>query len=146
MTTHNVLLIPKLTVNVVSLIKLEGKGVRYSVDNGIRSFKINSSTLGRLNILSNLKLLELVSNRCALSTKNHSHSTQDCQDIHSSPGQLSYDKTKHLKININLGFDYPCDVCNATKSTRNASRRKFRNPHRHLYELIYSDICEVPII
>ena len=40
----------------------------------------------------------------------------------------------------------PCDICDATKATRNTPKRKFRKPHRNLYELVDSDICEMPVV
>ena len=144
-TIDNVLFVPELTVNLVSLIKLERKGVRYTFYNGVRSLRLRNSILGHLSISSHLMILKLVPNHSALTAKNNSGSIQDYQDIHSSLGHLSYDKIKHLKIKTDVGVNYPCDICNATKSTRNVPRRKFKKPHRHLYELIHSDICEMPI-
>ena len=52
---------------------------------------------------------------------------------------------KHIKLNTNTGMTYPCDICNATKATCNTSKKRFRIEQRHLYELIDSDICEMPI-
>lgn len=72
--------------------------------------------------------------------------TRDVLDIHSALGHMSYDKIKHLKLRTDVMLEYPCDVCNATKATRNVPRRKFTTPHRHFYELIHSDICEMPTV
>lgn len=43
-------------------------------------------------------------------------------------------------------MNYPFDVCGATGSAQNVPRRTFRKPHWHLYELLPSDICEMPVI
>lgn len=142
----NVLFVPELSVNLVSLIKLEEKGVRYSYENGVRSLKFGEQTLGNLNISKQLITMKLVSHRCAVSQRTKSTQFQRIQDIHSSLGHLSYEKIKHLKIHTDAGLNYPCDVCSATKTTRSVPRRKFQKPHRHLYELIHSDICEMPVI
>lgn len=143
---HNVLFVPMLSVNLVSLIKLEQKGVKYNYENGIRCLKLRSRVLGYLNISSNLMVMHIISNSCALSQKASLSSATKYQNIHSSMGHLSYDKIKHLKIQTNVGDSYPCDICSATKTTRNFPKRKFKKPHRHLYELIHSDICEMPVI
>lgn len=49
------------------------------------------------------------------------------------------------KISSSAKDHYPRDVRHPTKITRNVPDRKFKKPHRHLYEFVHSDTCEIPI-
>lgn len=145
-TIDNVLFVPGLTVNLVSLLKLEAKGVHYTFHNGIRYLKLRSNVISYLNVSSHLIVMKLPPKRCALSQAAYPNTEKDHQDIHSALGHISFDKIKHLKLNTGVEINYPCDICETTKATRNVPRRKHKKPHRHLYELIHTDICEMPVI
>ena len=95
--------------------------------------------------MSNLITLKLKSNWCAITKIEQESEESYLKNLHSALGHLSYDKIKHLKLHTNVKTNYPCDICNATKTTRNVPRRKFKKPHRHLYELIHTDVCEMPV-
>jgi hypothetical protein len=144
-SVQNVLYVPNLSVNLLSLTKLEGKGVRYTYQDGLRILKVGTQIISFLNITSNIFTLKLKRNWCAISQESDKKQEHDLQTLHSVLGHLSYDKIKHLKIHTNARINYPCDICDSTKTTRNVPRRKFKKPHRHLYELIHSDICEMPV-
>ena len=137
---ENVLYVPELSVNLLSLIKLEDKGVTYAFKKGKRTLERNGHIICGINIAHELLILELAKrNLTSYEQKSTSY------NVHSSLGHLSFDKIKHLKLKTDAGITYPCDICNATKATRNTPKRKFQKPHRHLYELIHSDMCEMPI-
>lgn len=65
-------------------------------------------------------------------------------EAYSSLIDLSYDKIKHVKLRTKVDISYPSNVCSATKTTLNV-RKRFPKPHRRLYELLYSDLCKMPV-
>lgn len=142
---ENVLFVPDLNVNLVSLIKLVNKGGRYKFENGTRVLKLGFSVISLFTVSSHLMTLRLATKLCALTQETKPTSEKEIKDKHSSLGHFSHDKMKHLKLRTDMRLNCLCNVCNATKATRNVPRRKFKNPHRHLYELLHSDICEMPI-
>lgn len=52
---------------------------------------------------------------------------KDSMDIHSSLGQLSQENTKHLKLRSNVKPNYPCDIRNATKTTRSIPKKVLKS-------------------
>lgn len=52
MTIDNAVYTPELTVNLLTLLKVEKKGVWYTFDKSIRSLKLSSRIFGNLEILS----------------------------------------------------------------------------------------------
>ncbi len=144
-SVKNALYVPKLGVNLLSLTKLETKGVRYAFEEGDRMLKLGKSVISSINKSSNLLTLNVKKNWCALSYESDEKLEKCSKDLHSALGHLSYDKIKHLKLQTDVKLKYPCDICNATKTTRDVPSRKFQKPHRHLYELIHTDICEMPV-
>ena len=136
----NVLYVPGLTVNLLSLLRLEDKGVRYMFHNGNRRLVRKGCTISDLGISNNLIILE-ISN----SNSGQTDEKDKSFNVHSALGHLSMDKIKHLELKTEVNSNYPCDICEVTKSNRCTRKRKFQKPHRHLYELIHSDICEMPI-
>ena len=141
MIIENVLFVPGLSVNLLSLLKLEDRGVSYECRKGSRKLRHNGRIICDLSISNDLFTLVLMK-QDKLTIIDNSKS----YNVHSSLGHLSFDKIKHLNIKTDTETQYPCDVCTATKATRSKPKRKFQKPHRHLYELIHSDICEMPII
>jgi transposase InsO family protein len=139
-TTHRTVIIknvfysPDLKVNLLSMVKLEEKGVRYKCENGCRYLIHEENLLKIADIAVRRSLLMLVLKDEVMEVNN----------LHSSLGHLSQDKIKHLSFDINDSMEYPCDVCRASKGTRRTPKRK-SGTHRHPYELVHSDICELPL-
>jgi hypothetical protein len=113
---------------------LEKRHVRYSFE-GKRYLKLSGTILAEIQLKNNLPVLVHEVNQNYFSLHN----------IHSSLGHIAPDKIKHLPIKVDTTDTYPCDICEIAKTTRKTPVRKYEKAHRHLYEVIHSDICQMPI-
>ena len=135
-TFNNVYYVPELKSNLLALRELERKGAKYEYIGGKRYLTLGNKKMAKLNIKDKLLVVEY----------QKKISRKVSYNIHSSTGHLSTNSLKHLPIKVSPHEDYPCDFCTASKSTRNRPKRNQAKLHRHLYELIHSDICELPIL
>lgn len=65
--------------------------------------------------------------------------------IRSSLGHLAQGNVELFRLRTNLKLSYPCDDGSAVETTQNVPKRNFQNPHRHLCELLHSDIFEMAV-
>ena len=91
---HNVLFVPQLSVKLLSISKLESKGVYYALRQRKRKLNHNGGIVCDLKVSHDLLLLRL------LKTTPSKRSENRAFNVHSSLGHLSCDKTKHLKLKV----------------------------------------------
>lgn len=136
----------KINFSLISRCKAENKGVKYVFDSDIESLQVESAVLAFLNILSNLLTMELLPDRRAISSTAVPMFAKEFGDMLSPLGHISYDKTEHVKPHTDIENQYWCDVCNATKTTRNVSHCCYKKPLCRIYKLLHLDVGEMQIV
>lgn len=141
----NVTFVPNLNVNLISLIKFENSGVRYTFENGELNSSLETGFFCNqpLDCVVSCDEPEIAMKLGTLTQKTKWTPENELKDMHSCLGHSWHDRIKHVELRTDVRLNYLFDVCNATKATKNVSRRKLKEPHRHLYELLHTDICEM---
>lgn len=125
-------------------LSLSRKNFDTTFDNVIQNLKLSSTILGNLfrnqNTLTSNDFGACFKLLCIVNAKSFKyHPNWQGRSLRSR--YLPYEKIRHLKTKADVDTNYPCDVCDAAKSTRNVSCRTFKEPQCHLYELMHSDKC-----
>ena len=134
-TLTNVKFCPSLSTNLVSLSKIEEHGAEYKKMRSGRFLCHNGKAIERLKIENGLLKFET----------NFLKDAGEALNVHQSMGHISFEKARHLSIDVNHKDFYPCAICDETKSPRNVPKRITPKPHRHVYELMHSDVCQMPV-